>query len=150
MHVDHGGRHRFTRLCCEQCFAWHRSLLNRLLLQDRGARQRRRQRVELQVLSNPSVHHASRRKSAKQSQTARDATGWVSEFRASRAGSLQHDVGHDARLVCSRDHLLQLLTQGRPNLAILIELGVGFQQVRVELRLRVRRLDDRDPDAHRA
>ena len=39
---------------------------------------------------------------------------------------LQHDLGDDARLVCSRELLLQLLAQGRPNLAVLIELRVGF------------------------
>ena len=87
----------------------------------------------------PASTRPSGRKSAKQSQAAREPSGRVSEFRVSRAGRFQHDVGHDARLVCSRHHLLQLLAQGRANLAILIELRVGLQQVRVELRLRVAR-----------
>ncbi len=50
----------------------------------------------------------------------------------------------------SCDHFLHLLGERRTNLAILIELRVGLHDVRVERRLRVRRLDDRDPDAPRA
>ena len=76
--------------------------------------------------------------------------GCVAEFRASRPGRFQHDVSHDARLFRSCHHFLHPLVHGRTNLAILIELGVGFQEVRVERRLRVCGLDDRDPDAPRA
>src|SRR5213594_1055918 len=74
----------------------------------------------------------------------------VSELRARRAGSLEHDVGHDAWIIGSGHHLGERLAQGSANLAILIELGVGLQEVRVELRLRICGLDDRYPDAPRA
>jgi hypothetical protein len=63
-----------------------------------------------------------------------------SEFRVRRDSSFQHGVGHDGRLVCILDHFRQPLAHGRTSLMILIELRVGFQQVRVELRLRVRGL----------
>ena len=109
-----------------------------------------RQRVELQVFSNPSVDQASGCKSAKQPYAPRDRTRCVSEFRAGRTGSFLHDVGDHARLVGSREHLLQLFAEDRTGLAVLFQLRVRFQQVRVEMRLRVRRLDDRDPDATRA
>src|SRR3989475_10085372 len=102
-----------------------------------------------QFFSNPDVHQAGRRKSAKQSQAARADTGRVSELRARRAGSLEHDVGHDAWIIGSGHHLGERLTQGSANLAILLELGVGLKKVRVELRLRVRGFDDGDPYAPR-
>src|SRR5206468_7461548 len=73
-----------------------------------------------------------------------------SEFRPRCQRSLQYDVGRHAGLVSSLDYFLEPLAQGRTNLAILVELRVGLQEVGVELRLRVRRLDDRDPDAPRA
>src|SRR5438552_12336549 len=82
-----------------------------------------------QFFSNPDVHQAGRRKSAKQSQAARADTGRVSELRARRAGSLEHDVGHDAWIIGSGHHLGERLAQGSANLAILIELGVGLQEV---------------------
>ena len=53
---------------------------DRLLFQDRGARQRRRRCVEPKILSNASVHQSSRRKSAKQPQTIREPAGRVAEF----------------------------------------------------------------------
>jgi hypothetical protein len=53
---------------------------DRLLFQDRGARQRRRRSVEPQILSNASVHQSSRRNSAKQPQTIREPAGRVAEF----------------------------------------------------------------------
>src|SRR5256885_11050159 len=107
-------------------------------------------RVELQVFANPSVHHARGRESAKPSQAARAATGGVSEFRVKRRGSLQHDVGDDARLIGACHYLFYPLAHRRTNLPILVELRVCLQKVRVELRLRVRRLDDRHADAPRA
>src|ERR1043166_8471798 len=58
-----------------------------------GARKRMdplRQRVEPQVFSNPGVHQAGRRESAKQSQAARESTCRISEFRARRASRFQH------------------------------------------------------------
>src|SRR5205814_3611427 len=112
--------------------------------------QRLRQRVESQVLSNASVHHASGCKSAKQPQTGREATGRVSAFRASRPGGFQHNVGHDARLVGRLEGRPQLPAHGRTRLTVFSERRVGFQQVRVEVRLRVRWLDDRDSDPPRA
>jgi hypothetical protein len=42
------------------------------------------------------------------------------------------------------------LVHGRTNLAILIELGVRFQEVRVERRVRVSGFDDGDANAPRA
>ena len=104
---------------------------------------RSRQRVEPQVFSNPGVDQAGRRESAKQSQAARADTRRVSELRARRAGSLEHHVGHDARIIRGGHHLRERLAQGCANLVILIELGVGLQEVRVELRLRICRVDDR-------
>ena len=76
-------------------------------------------------LSNSSVHQAGGRKTAQQSQAAREGTGCVSEFRAGRAGGFQHDIGDDARIVGSREHLLQPLGHGRANLAVLVELESG-------------------------
>src|SRR2546421_11039158 len=118
--------------------------------QHRGAVRRRHGRVESKVPSDPGVHRAGRCKSAKQSQTGREATGRVSEFRASRPRGFQHNVGYDARLVAGLEDHAQLPAPGRTRLTGFIELRVGFQQVRVELRLRVRRLDDRDSDPPRA
>src|SRR5438477_8551026 len=118
--------------------------------QHRGAVRRRHGRVESKIPSDPGVHRARRRKSAKQSQTGREATGRVSEFRPSRPGGFQHNVGHDARLVGGLEGRAQPPAHGRTCLTVFIELRVGFQQVRVELRLRVRRLDDRDSDSPRA
>src|SRR2546430_2487281 len=100
--------------------------------------------------SDPGVQRARRCKSAKQSQTGREATGRVSEFRTSRPGGFQHNVGHDARLVGGLEGRAQLSAHGRTRLTVFIELRVGFQQVRVEVRLRVRWLDDRDSDPPRA
>src|SRR5438270_1473477 len=117
-----------------------------LSCQRRGAVRRRHGRVESKVPSDPGVQRARRCKSAKQSQTGREATGRVSEFRASRPGGFQHNVGHDARRVGRLEGRSQLPAHGRTRLTVFIELRVGFQQVRVEVRLRVRRLDDRDPD----
>ena len=107
-----------------------------------GSWLRRRQHIEPQVLSNSGIYDASRRKSAKQSQAVRESTGRVSELRARRIGSFQHDVGHDARLFSTCHQLFQPIVHGRTNLAILIKRGVGFEEVRVERRLCVRRLDD--------
>lgn len=52
-----------------------------------------RRHIELQVFANPGVHQAGRRKSAQQSQAAREPAGGVSEFRMSRSGSFEHGVG---------------------------------------------------------
>ena len=52
-------------------------------------------------------------------------------------------VGSSAVAITS----LSTLSRTRANFAILIELRIGGQKVRVELRLRVGGLDDRDPDA---
>src|SRR5439155_16820274 len=111
------------------------------------ARQRRRHRVEPQVFSNAGVQQGSGRKPTQHSQAVGERTGRVPELRASRGGSLQYDVGYDTRVVCSFCYRFESLAQGRTNIAILIELRVGFQEVRVEGRLRVGGLDDRDPDA---
>lgn len=108
---------------------------------------RRRQRVEPEIFSNPSVHQASRRKSAKELQTARAATGGVSGFRVGGAGSLKHDIRHNGWLVATFHYVFQPLVHRRTNVAILIELRVGLQKVRVELRLGICGLDDRDPNA---
>src|SRR5438046_8736338 len=66
--------------------SWCPELEDRLLFQDRGARQRRHRCVEAQILSNASVHQSSRRKSAKQPQTIREPAGRVAEFWAVGAG----------------------------------------------------------------
>ena len=50
----------------------------------------RRHGIEPQLSSNPGVHQAGRRKSAKQSHAARDPSGGVTEFRVSRAGGFRH------------------------------------------------------------
>src|SRR5947207_4906265 len=112
--------------------------------------QRLRQRVDSQGLSNASVHDASGCKSAKQSQAARRRPGCVSDLRVSGGGSFQHGVGHNGRPISSCEHLRHPLGHRRTSLAILIERRVGLQQVRVELRVRARGLDDGDPDAPRA
>jgi hypothetical protein len=94
---------------------------------------RRHQWVEPEIFSNPSVDQASTR-------------GCVWQLRSRRASSFEHDVGHDARLIGGGHHLREGLAHGCANVAILIELGVELQEVRVELRLRVCRLDDRYPE----
>jgi hypothetical protein len=89
--------------------------------------------------ANAGVHPSGRRESAEQSQAVREPAGRVPEFWPGGDGCLQHGVGHDARLFGSCHHLLDPLVHGRANLAIVIELGVGFQEVRVERRLLYRR-----------
>src|SRR6059058_3445047 len=111
---------------------------------------RLRQRVDSQGLSNASVHDASGCKSAKQSQAARGRPGCVSDLRVSGGGSFQHGVDTNGGLISSCEHLRHPLGHRRTSLAILIEGRVGLQQVRVELRVRARGLDDGDPDAPRA
>jgi hypothetical protein len=48
---------------------------------------------------HPGIHQGGRRKSAQQSQPAREPTGRVPQFRVSRGDRFEHGVGHDARLV---------------------------------------------------
>jgi Transposase domain (DUF772) len=115
-----------------------------------AGRLRRRYRIKPQVLSNPGIHQAGGRKSAKQSQAVREFAGRVSDFRVRRVGRLQDRLGHDARLFGRCHHLVHSLGHALACLAIRIELGVRLHEVRVERRLRVRGLDDRDPDAPRA
>ena len=107
----------------------------------------RRRRIELQVFANPGIHQAGRCKSAQQSQAAREPAGGVSQCRMSRSGSFEHCVGYDARFFGRCHHFLHPPVDGRTNLAIRIELGVGLQEIRIERRLRVGGLDDLDPDA---
>src|SRR2546430_6800652 len=89
-----------------------------LSCQHRGAVRRRHGRVESKVPSDPGVQRARRCKSAKQSQTGREATGRVSEFRASRPGGFQHNVGHDAR---SEEHTSELQSQSNLVCRLLLE-----------------------------
>jgi len=117
---------------------------------DAAAGSRRRHAVEAQVSSNPGVHEARGREPAKESQATRAPTDRVSEFGTRGKGGFQHDVGHNSRLVSSLDELPYPSPQDCTNVSILIEFRVRFQQVRVELRLCVRGLDDRDADALRA
>src|SRR5437870_10237831 len=51
-----------------------------------AGRLRRRWRIQLQVLSNPSIHQAGGRKPAKQSQAVRELAGRVSDLRVRRVG----------------------------------------------------------------
>jgi hypothetical protein len=52
--------------------------------------------IELQISSNPGVHQPSGRESAQHSQALRDATGRLSEFRASRTGDGLFDLHGNA------------------------------------------------------
>src|SRR5205085_1430197 len=115
-----------------------------------GARQRHCRYVQPQVFSNRGVEHVSGCNSAQQSQATREATWCVAEFRVSRSGCFEYGLSHAAGPLSSFHYLIYPLFHRYTNLAIRIELGVGFQEVCVERRLRVCRLDDRDPDTMRA
>lgn len=103
--------------------------------------------VEPQVLSNPGIYQAGRRKSAKEAQPLGELAGRVADLRVCRVGRREHGFGHDARKLGRRHHLLHPPVHARTSFAVLIELGIRLHEVRVEWRLRVRGLDDRDPDA---
>lgn len=102
-----------------------------LLGQDRGPRWRRRQRIELEALSNAAIHHARRRKSAKEPEAARQRTGRVAQLRAGRDRCLQHNVRNDARRVAGGNGIRHHFAQGHANLAVLLELRVGLQCIRL-------------------
>src|SRR5512134_2569056 len=85
------------------------------------------------VFSNSRVQYASWRKSAEQSQAAREGACRIPEVRARRARRLEHHVGHDTWMVGSGHHLVQRFGQGCANLAILIERGIGLQEVGIKL-----------------
>src|SRR5207248_10547400 len=102
--------------------------------------------VQLKLFAKTFVEHAGGNEAAQSAQCNAPAYG-ITKFRPWRESRFQHGIGHDTGFISRLEERLHLLAQGRADLAILIELCVGLQQVRIEFRVRVRRLDDRDPNA---